>query len=253
MTQRDKQIICGLFLSKFDQEGLKHLGFNSFLEAFNALGCSLGARPASIKNYRDEFDPFFPNTRQGWHKRPLRIHCRRVMELFGHVTMQELGDVLSAFSLASERAETLPELSHLLNAADSGPQSPFAKRLITGRAAEKYFSANFETVPQFAGGELIDTSLWGCGFDFKLSFQGDRPYDAVEVKGLREKSGQIQMTDLEYRVSDLLKDRYFLVVVRNFEESPYISVIQNPLGTSLQFTRQSRHEIRLTWSTTISA
>jgi len=70
LHNRDKQIICGLFLSKFDKSAIKKLGFESFTEAFNTLGYSLGARPASIKNYRDELDPYFPNDRRGWHKRP---------------------------------------------------------------------------------------------------------------------------------------------------------------------------------------
>ena len=77
---RDRQILCGLFLSKFDKDGLGYLGFSGFTEAFNALGLGIGAKPASIKNYRDEFDPQFPNRRRGWHSRPLREHCRRILE-----------------------------------------------------------------------------------------------------------------------------------------------------------------------------
>ena len=57
---RDKLMLAGLFLSKYDALGLKKLGFETFAEAFNVIGYALGARPASIKNYRDEFDPFFP-------------------------------------------------------------------------------------------------------------------------------------------------------------------------------------------------
>jgi hypothetical protein len=54
MTHRERQIVCGLFLSKFEKEALAYLGFKSFTEAFNTLGYGLQARPASIKNYRDE-------------------------------------------------------------------------------------------------------------------------------------------------------------------------------------------------------
>ena len=67
LSHRDRQILCGLFLSKFDQKALKYLGFEGFTEAFNTLGYSLQAKPASIKNYRDELDPSFPNGRMGWH------------------------------------------------------------------------------------------------------------------------------------------------------------------------------------------
>ena len=59
---------------------MKKLGFESFTEAFNVIGYAMGSQPASIKNYRDEFDPLFPNRRQGWHKRPIRDYCRKVFE-----------------------------------------------------------------------------------------------------------------------------------------------------------------------------
>lgn len=73
ISLRDKLVLTGLYLSKFDEAGLKRLGFKTFTEAFNVIGYALGAKPASIKNYRDEFDPLFPNRRKGWHKRETRL------------------------------------------------------------------------------------------------------------------------------------------------------------------------------------
>ena len=64
ISLREKLILAGLYLAKYDEAGLKQLGFNSFVEAFNVIGYGLGARPASIKNYRDEFDSLFPNNRK---------------------------------------------------------------------------------------------------------------------------------------------------------------------------------------------
>lgn len=83
MATRQKLILTGLYLSKYDQLGLRNLGFDNFVEAFNVIGYALGSRPASIKNYRDEFDPLFPNRRMGWHKRPTRDYCREVFEEVG--------------------------------------------------------------------------------------------------------------------------------------------------------------------------
>jgi len=82
---RESPIIAGLYLSKFDSLGLEELGFGSFVEAFNVIGYALGSKPASIKNYRDEFDPLFPNRRRGWHKRPIRDYCLKVFERFKDV------------------------------------------------------------------------------------------------------------------------------------------------------------------------
>ncbi len=94
LPKRDKLIVAGLFLSKFDQGGLQTLGFSGFIEAFNAFGFGLGGRPASIKNYRDEFDPIFPNPRKGWHTRPLREHCREILDLSGHLSLSAYIELL---------------------------------------------------------------------------------------------------------------------------------------------------------------
>jgi hypothetical protein len=89
---REKLILAGLYFSKYDSVGLKKLGFGSFLEAFNVIGYALGAKPASIKNYRDEFDPLFPNRRKGWHKRPTRDYCLRVFKQYQDLTSRHLAD-----------------------------------------------------------------------------------------------------------------------------------------------------------------
>ncbi len=55
IAAREKLILVGLYLSKYDSLGLKRLGFDGFVEAFNVFGYAMGSKPASIKNYRDEF------------------------------------------------------------------------------------------------------------------------------------------------------------------------------------------------------
>lgn len=80
ISVREKLILAGLFLSKFDTDALVALGVETFTEAFNLVGYGLGSKPASVKNYRDEFDPAFPNKRKGWRGRPIRPNCLKVYE-----------------------------------------------------------------------------------------------------------------------------------------------------------------------------
>jgi hypothetical protein len=248
---RDRQILCGLFLSKFDQEGLEYLGFDGFTEAFNTLAYSLQAKPASIKNYRDELDPYFPNARAGWHKRPLREHCRCILEAYKNVGLSELGEMIKRFLVPATEAESIPEVERVLNLHDPKPSASFANRLITGRAAEQYFIAHYIDMSEFAGASVVDTTAWGCGFDFKLTRPSHDSFSAVEVKGLRTRCGQIQMTELEFAMAEALKDRYYLVLVRNFVETPFHSVINNPVKSSICFTRVERKEIRFSWNANI--
>lgn len=47
-------------------------------------------------------------------------------------------------------------------------ESLFAKRLITGLAAEQYFESVQPKLAEFGGYELENTTRLGCGYDFRL-------------------------------------------------------------------------------------
>src|SRR5437870_5732611 len=132
MPTRQKLILTGLYLSKYDKAGLKKLGFENFVEAFNVIGYALGQRPASIKNYRDEFDPLFPNKRKGWHKRPTREYCLKIFNDYKPLDLETFAGLIRSFAGYHDNMwseiEPKPERQ----------ESFFAKRLITGLAAENY-------------------------------------------------------------------------------------------------------------------
>jgi hypothetical protein len=179
VDNRGKAILTGLFLSKFDKDGLEALGFSSFTEAFNVLGLSIGVRPASIKNYRDEFDPYFPNPRQGWHNRPIRDYCNNYFESHRGIEISEFTDIIKGFIFPDYELEQF--LDQEIEERDV--DDSIAKRLITGKAAEEYFKQNYRNINEFAGFELEYATNLACGFDFKLTNFSD--FFCVEVKGLR--------------------------------------------------------------------
>lgn len=249
---REQQMLCGLFLSRFDQEGLRYLGFSNFTEAFNLLGYGLGARPASIKNYRDEFDPILSQTRKGWHRRPLREHCKRALDRYGTAGLEEMGHLIKEFLCPLSALQDAAEVGETLRTF-GGRDSSFTKRLLTGRAAEEYFLLHHDSIPQFSGRSITDATQWGCGFDFKLTSGDDTAFLAVEVKGMQTRSGLIQLTELEHAMAEALVDRFFLLVVRNFSERPYHTVIQDPVHSGPPFTRVERAETRTWWQTSLQA
>jgi hypothetical protein len=97
IATREKLILVGLYLSKYDSLGLKRLGFDNFAEAFNVIGYALGSKPASIKNYRDEFDPLFPNRRKGWHKRKTRSYCLKIFEEYKGLDLEPFTGFVKSF------------------------------------------------------------------------------------------------------------------------------------------------------------
>jgi len=252
-SQRERLMLAGLFLSKFNEEGLGHFGFSSYLTAFNAMGYALGGKPASIKNYMQEFDPHFPNSRKGWHKRQMRDHCRAIFERFGGNSLEEFSRLLAPILLTSVReySDGLEELAELDE--DNLESASFSKRLITGAAAEGFFESSYPKLPEFTGHRLTNVTRFGCGFDFRLQPGDSRPYLAVEVKGLTEPTGEILMTTKEHRVAGFLRDRYYLCVVRNFRENPVLTLFQNPLNRGLEFTSRERRQTTVTWHARIPA
>jgi hypothetical protein len=247
IVTREKLILAGLYLSKYDSLGLKKLGFESFIEAFNVIGYALGSKPMSIKNYRDEFDPLFPNKRKGWHKRPVRDYCRKVFEEYKDLDFESFTGLVKSFTGYDENAWSEVQVKDEKEAAES----LFAKRLITGLAAERYFESVQPSHSQFKNYILENTSRLGCGYDFRLTKDKEKDFLAIEVKGLKEKTGSLSLTPKEYDVAANLTDRFFLFVVKNFRETPFHEIYPNPLAGHLRFKRKERVTVNISWLTSV--
>jgi hypothetical protein len=243
IAKREKLILVGLYLSKYDSLGLKTLGFESFVEAFNVFGYALGSKPASVKNYRDEFDPLFPNRRKGWHKRQIREYCRRVFEEYKGLDLESFTGLLKSFVGYDENVWSEVQAK----GEEDESESYFAKRLITGLAAEQYFESVQPSLPEFKGYAIENTTRLGCGYDFRLRTESRRDFLAVEVKGLKERMGSLSLTPKEHDVAMALRDRFFLFVVKNFQEAPFHEIFQNPLSSRLQFRRTERVTVQVSW------
>jgi hypothetical protein len=244
LSNRDKAILIGLFLSKFDEVALTELGFEGFNQAFNTLGYSIGVKPASIKNYRDEFDPYFPNSRQGWHKRQLRDYCKQYLDRFSTLPFNDFADWIKGFIIPNYEIEQFVQKIEKKDRTES-----VAKRLITGKAAEEYFKINYPTVNLFKDYELKDTTNLACGFDYKLSQNAS--FYCVEVKGLNLNVGSILLTEKEFYVANELKQNYCLFVVMNFAERPNHQCFFDPLNSRLTFKKNERKVTQINYSTSI--
>jgi hypothetical protein len=247
-TTREKLILSGLYLSKFDTAAINRLGFDSFIEAFNVIGYALGSRPASIKNYRDEFDPLFPNRRKGWHKRATREYCLLLFEQYRHLDIDEFTGLVKSFFIGD--GTLLPEAEGRDLAQDR--PSAFAQRLATGAAAEHYFASIHPEIPTFSGLLMENTTLYGCGYDFRFRRAPEhQEFLAVEVKGLSSQTGSLSMTPKEYEAAAALRERFFLFVVRNFREKPSHSIFRDPIGAGLEFKRTERTILQVSWLTSV--
>jgi len=241
---RDKSILVGLYLSRFDEKGLQTLGFDGAKQAFNILGYAIGSKPASIKNYRDEFDPYFPNSRKGWHKRAIREYCKKILDDFSNLDFETFTELIKSFLFSNYEIEALIEKNGNKDKSES-----VAKRLVTGKAAEEYFKSAYLKIADFANHSLKDTTNLACGFDYQLS--SDVNFYCVEVKGLNLSTGSISMTEKEFLVAQNLKERYCLFVVSNFIETPNHQFFFDPLNSRLTFKRIERQVLQTNYHTVL--
>jgi hypothetical protein len=136
-------------------------------------------------------------------------------------------------------------------ARENDDETSFAKRLITGLAAEHYFESVQPGLPEFSGYVLENTTRLGCGYDFRLRSDANKDFLAVEVKGLKQRMGALVFTPKEYEVAAALNNRFFLFVVKDFGRTPFHEIYQDPLACDLQFRRKERVIVHVSWQASV--
>jgi len=89
-------MISGYYLSRCDERAYQSLGFENKTATHIELARAFGIKPASVRNWRDEFDPVHENPRRGWDKREMAPSRVRVVEALGDVSDDDLLQLLRA-------------------------------------------------------------------------------------------------------------------------------------------------------------
>ncbi len=237
-------IIVGYAMSRLDDRYLRSQGVRTWKAAFDRAAKALKVRPASLKNLRDEFDPFHDNLRRGWWRRPLRPNRQRVMGDLSEVSDDAL---LECVNRIFGRDETATEelLESLVEVR--APAHNVAERLLTGRRAENLFLENCESWIGIRRNRVLDRRDSALGFDFAVAGLPER---AIEVKGLKECSGAIQFTDREWSEAKVRGADYWLVVVGNLTETPIFGLWKDPRRVLSAQCRYQR-SVAATWTSRI--
>ena len=219
-------MVCGYYLSRFDEHGYKRWGFASKKETHRELGELLGVRAESIKNWRDEFDPFHDNLRQGWHNREMIPSRRRVLEALEDLSEADMFTILRG-AVKFPEGEIAEMLINSVSEKDTDINGKaFSSRGVTGKKAEVLFMEHHKKHDKPVSGELVDRRDEGCGYDFEV--YNRRESAAIEVKGLSGFVGGILFTEKEWSTAQNMCDNYYLVIVRNVIVQPEFSFVQNP-------------------------
>lgn len=87
-------LLLAYYISRLDREAISNLGYSGFTEAFQKLGKLIGDKPNNIKNMRDEFDPYFPNTRAGWYQREMSPSRKEIFDKYENVPDEQLTKIV---------------------------------------------------------------------------------------------------------------------------------------------------------------
>ncbi|MDQ3248759.1 MAG: DUF3883 domain-containing protein, partial [Chloroflexota bacterium] len=237
--------VVGYAMSRLDYDYLIARHFSTWGQAYAEATQALDRPPTTFKNLRDEFDPVHPNSRRGWHQRPLRLDRQKVLEELKEVSNEALLELIDRILRREDEvtAEAIESLAAVNRVAHN-----VAERLLTGRRAEEFFLRHVYELIQVEPANLIDLRQAGCGYDFSVNNQAEW---AIEIKGMKQAQGNILFTDREWMEARLRQDNYWLVVVGNIATQPSPRIIRNPHAVLPSYSTY-RQSIVVEWHSKVS-
>jgi hypothetical protein len=223
-------LIVSYYLSRFGDSGCRAIGYKNFTQATQSIGNILGIKPNTLKNMRDEFDPYHENLRAGWYQRELRESRKKVMLSFQDQDEATIRQLVSEIIYNEEfiNSPICEKLLDLFSDTDGKYKKTaiFVSRGITGKKAEEIFMNHFRQNSKPIIGTLIDKRDSGMGYDFEIKSKGETYF--VEVKGLAGKAGGISFTNKEWEKAQYEKEKYFVVLVRKVKSDWEIKFFSDP-------------------------
>jgi len=248
--QNELALIVGYYLSRMNKEGYSVLGYKTFSEATIKIGEILGVKKNTIKNMRDEFDPYHQNDRVGW-LRELRGSRLKILKTFQETDDETLLEIVKEIlnNKEFEKTEEYKDIHSLFNEKEHDKiktNNPiFILRGPTGRAAEIFFIEYFKNTGLPISGELIDCRDLGVGYDFEIQNNEGKLF--VEVKGLASNDGGVLFTNKEWQTALNYREKYCLIIVKNVSSTPEIKIIQDP-ASQFNPKKNIRTVLQVSWS-----
>lgn len=229
----EKNNVLGLYVSyylaRFNEQAYTKLGYGTQNDTHFKVGKLLDVKPATIKNWRDEFDPLFGH-RAGWYQRPMSKSRLAVVNALADLDETAVFELVKDILLNASNSEDIEmkQLKSVINDADSDTESTsiFVPRGPTGKAAEEFFIKCFNDKKTPLDGVLEDCRELGTGYDFKLSTETD--FKFIEVKGRDKDSGGILFTNKEWNMAKKHGDNYIVCIVSHVSTNPTMNFLYNP-------------------------
>jgi hypothetical protein len=131
-------LVVALYLSKYSSHVKSRFPDDTMQELYAYIGSRLGVNPSTIKNMRDQFDPFCDNDRKGWYQSGRLSKSRqRIFDFFKEYSEEELflmvekiidHDITDGEGLLmsnSTHDEFLPDLKEIITSIQNEIESSF--------------------------------------------------------------------------------------------------------------------------------
>ena len=240
MINNEQAIVVSYYLSRFNDEAVNNLGYKTWKDAFDDLSHKLQINKHTIKNWRDEFDPFHGH-RAGWHQRQPRKTISNIISQFEQLEEFDIRQI--AVEIINGNKIDLPELDNSDNEVITNPI--FILRGPTGKKAEQFFIEYHRLNNLPVAGELVDTRDLGCGYDFEIKSESNQHF--IEVKGLASNIGGLLFTNKEWETAKQKRSKYTVCLVSNINNSPEISFINDPFS-KLNPKKNIIQTVQVQWS-----
>ncbi|MEN5087988.1 DUF3883 domain-containing protein [Sphingobacterium faecium] len=249
---KEKNNFVGLYVSyylaRFNEEAYVKLGYASQRDTHINIGEILNVKPATIKNWRDEFDPLFGH-RAGWYQRPMSKSRLAVVNALADLDESAVYELVKDILSKSHHPED-SEMKQLENIVSDGDiktkrDSVYVPRGITGRAAEEYFIDQFKAGNTAFQGQLKDCRDLGVGYDFLIESKTKTIY--VEVKGRDSNVGGLLFTNKEWEVAKRLGESYYVCLISDISDTPQIQTLQNP-AAHIEAEKYVYTTIQVSWT-----
>ncbi|KHJ36822.1 hypothetical protein PBAC_29900 [Pedobacter glucosidilyticus] len=221
MSDNQQAIIVSYYLSRFNNQAINNLGYQTWKDTFKNLSEILQINKHTLQNWRDEFDPFH-GYRAGWYQRQPRKIISNIVSQFEQLDENDVRSIVE--EIINGNHIELPTIDNSEAKVISNPI--FIPRGPTGRKAEQYFIEYHRKNNLPIRGDLIDARDLGCGYDFEIKSESDKHF--IEVKGLANNLGGLLFMNKEWEVARQEREKYTVCVISDINESPKILFINDP-------------------------
>ena len=156
-----KEMLAGLFLSKFNTKeskaGLERLGYATFQDAYRGLAELVGGNPLSVRNYRDEFDPVFPNGRTGYNMRKMHPTRQAMLEAYGSMDLETMAELLEEQFLGTEKF--VNALDDALNTSSTGEEVAMKAEKVGVSDPAHFISGNINPESSVGRERVVQTKV----------------------------------------------------------------------------------------------